>query len=100
MSDLQTYLDQALKTVEINKNEEPPCFDDYDIEEEVCQLIISTRNALGITQNHLAEKSGVSQANISRIEKGNYHPSIAVLKRIADGLGKRLIIEFAERDEI
>lgn len=77
-----------------------PIVMDYDIESELCELIATTRTQLGITQKQLAEKSGVSQANISKIENGSYRPSIPVLKRIADGLGKRLIIEFADREEV
>ena len=100
MSDLQSYLDKALKEIQLVKNDDKPILSDYDIEEEVCELIVTTRNQLGITQKQLAEKSGVSQANISKIENGSYRPSIPILKRIADGLGKRLLIEFADREEV
>lgn len=96
MSDLQSYLDQALQKVELDYGDNEPVVEAYDIEAELCALIVSTRTALGITQKQLAEKSGVSQANISKIENGNYRPSIAVLKRIADSLGKRLVIDFAD----
>ncbi|MEW9124428.1 MAG: helix-turn-helix transcriptional regulator, partial [Thermotaleaceae bacterium] len=100
MDDLQSYLDKALKEVQLVKADDKPNFTDYDIEAELCDLITNTRNQLGITQKQLAEKSGVSQANISKIENGSYKPSIPVLKRIADGLGKRLVIEFADREEV
>ncbi|MCL1895348.1 MAG: helix-turn-helix domain-containing protein [Clostridiales bacterium] len=97
MSDLQSYLDQALKKVNlasIHGVASSPMLYEYDVEKEVREMIVSVRSALGITQRQLAEKSGVSQANISKIENGNYTPSIAVLKRIANGLGQRLVIEF------
>ena len=100
MSDLQSYLDKALKEIQLVKNDDKPILLDYDIEEEVCELIVTTRNQLGITQKQLAEKSGVSQANISKIENGSYRPSIPILKRIADGLGKRLLIEFTDHEEV
>lgn len=100
MDDLQSYLDKALKEVQLVKADDKPNFTDYDIEAELCDLITNTRNQLGITQKQLAEKSGVSQANISKIENRSYKPSIPVLKRIADGLGKRLVIEFADREEV
>ena len=99
MNDFQSYLDQALSCIDISNNDQLSNVGDYDIEKEVCQLITSTRNALGITQHQLAEKSRVSQANISKIENGSYNPSITTLKRIADGLGKRLILEFASWGE-
>lgn len=100
MSDLQSYLDKALKEVQLIEMEEKPIFLDYNIESEVCELIVTARTQLGITQKKLGEKSGVSQANISKIENGSYKPSIATLKKIAEGLGKRLIIEFADREEV
>ncbi len=100
MDDLQSYLDEALKEVRLVEVDDKPIFSDYDIEAELCDLIANTRNQLSITQKQLAEKSGVSQANISKIENGSYKPSIQILKRIADGLGKRLVIEFADREEV
>lgn len=100
MDDLQSYLDKALKEVQLVEADDKPNFTDYDIEAELCDLIANTRNQLGITQKQLAEKSGVSQANISKIENGSCKPSIPILKRIADGLGKRLVIEFADREEV
>jgi len=100
MDDLQSYLDKALKEVQLVESDDKPNFVDYDIEAELCELIANARNQLGITQKQLAEKSGVSQANISKIENGIYKPSIQILKRIAEGLGKRLVIEFADREEV
>lgn len=99
MSDLQSYLEKALKEVQIPEIQQEEFVIDYDIEAEIREQIVVTRTSIGMTQKELANKSGVSQANISRIENGNYNPSIAVLKRIADGLGKRLIVEFADYEE-
>lgn len=94
MSEFQSYLDKALKEVKLLDIEDEPNIIEYDIDLEVRELIINTRTKLGITQKQLAEKSGVSQSNISKIENGTYRPSITILKRIADAFGKRLIIEF------
>jgi ribosome-binding protein aMBF1 (putative translation factor) len=100
MSDLQAYLDKMLKEVQLTPTENKLELEEYDIYQEISDLITTTRNQLAITQKELSTRSGVSQANISRIENGSYHPSISVLKRIADGLGKRLIIEFADSEEV
>lgn len=94
MSEFQAYLDKALKEVKLLDIEDKPNIIEYDIDLEVRELIINTRTKLGITQKQLAEKSGVSQSNISKIENGTYKPSITILKRIADAFEKRLIIEF------
>ena len=47
-----------------------------------------------MTQKELAEKTGIRQSNISRIESGASSPTVDTLARIAAGLGKKLKIEF------
>jgi XRE family transcriptional regulator, regulator of sulfur utilization len=48
------------------------------------------RNALGWSQRELAERSGVRQADISRIERGAGNPTEATLHRLAEALERRL----------
>ena len=60
---------------------------------EVISQIIKVRDEQGITQQELAERTGIRQSNISRFEGGNYNPSLAFLSRIAKGLGMELHIE-------
>lgn len=50
--------------------------------EAVCKLRIST----GLTQEKLAEKSGLDSTYISGIERGVRNPSFKSLLRLADGL--------------
>ena len=52
------------------------------------------RKNCGMTQKELAEKTGIRQSNISRIENGSASPTIDTLARIAAGLGKQLKIDF------
>ena len=47
-----------------------------------------------LTQKELAEKSGVRQSNISRIEKGQAVPSLVTLDKIAKALGKEVQVSF------
>ena len=96
MSDFQELLDQALEKVNLTPVDDTPEIEEYDIAVEVRDLVISARNAANLTQKQLAQRSGVSQANISKIENGNYHPSLSTLKRIADALGKRLVVSFED----
>ena len=96
MSDFQKLLDQALEKVNLTPVDDTPEMEEYDIDVEVRDLVISARNAANLTQKQLAQRSGVSQANISKIENGNYHPSLSTLKRIADALGKRLEVSFED----
>ena len=96
MSDFQKLLDQALEKVNLTPVDDTPEMEEYDIDVEVRDLVISARNAANLTQKQLAQRSGVSQSNISKIENGNYHPSLSTLKRIADALGKRLVVSFED----
>ena len=52
------------------------------------------RLASNMTQKELAERSGIRQANISRIENGTCSPTISTLQLLAHGLGKKLSISF------
>ena len=96
MSDFQKLLDQALEKVNLTPVDDTPEIEEYNIDAEVRDLVISTRSAANLTQKQLAQRSGVSQANISKIENGNYQPSLSTLKRIAGALGKRLVVSFED----
>ena len=96
MSDFQKLLDQALEKVNLTPVDDTPEIEEYDIDAEVRDLVISDRSAANLTQKQLAQRSGVSQANISKIENGNYQPSLSTLKRIAGALGKRLVVSFED----
>ena len=61
-------------------------------ERAIVQAMIDAWQKTGLTQKQLAEKTGISQSDISKFETGSSHPSIATLKKIADGLGRRLSI--------
>lgn len=47
-----------------------------------------------LTQKELADLLGSDQADISRLEKGQFNPSIKFLNRISNVLGKKLLVTF------
>jgi ribosome-binding protein aMBF1 (putative translation factor) len=49
--------------------------------------VIVRREQLGLTQTELAEKTGIDQGDISRIERGSIYPNEKTLLRLADALG-------------
>ena len=63
-------------------------------EREYIKAIVAARMNQNLTQKELAEKTGIRQSNISRIENGNCSPTVTTLQQIADGVGKTLHIEF------
>lgn len=78
-------------------DKDPELFAEYKAlkpEYDIVKAIINARLQKGLTQKELSEITGIDQANISRMENGNYNPSLNFLKRIATGLGKELHIEF------
>ena len=61
---------------------------------EIINQIIKARIEQDLTQEELARRIGTRQSNISRLESGEYNPSLQFLKKIASGLGKELHISF------
>lgn len=53
----------------------------------VSQRIRDARSAAGMTQEQLAEKSGLPQSHISRLESGKHSPTAQTLEKIAPALG-------------
>ena len=62
--------------------------------------IKEVRNKKNITQKELAERTGINQADISKIENGTRNPSLKLLKRLPDGMGMVLKIEFIPKQRI
>lgn len=89
MSDLQKYKEKQLKNPEF-KHEYEATRDEYS----VTRALIAARIAANMTQKDLAEKSGIRQSNISRIENGTCSPTIATLQALAKGLGMELRVSF------
>jgi len=59
---------------------------------EIISQIIDARKAQNITQAELAKRVGTQKSNISRLESGNYNPSLDFLIKVARSLGKELTI--------
>ena len=100
MSEFQSFLDKALMNIKMPQAEEEQFYEDYDVYQEIVEQIKYIRGEQKLTQKDLAGKCGLTQANISNIEKGAARPTIDSLKKIADALGKRLRIEFEDREEL
>ena len=57
---------------------------------QVIREMIRYRLEHRISQNELAERTGISKSNISRFESGKHSPTLSMIYRIADGLGKKI----------
>lgn len=69
-------------------------WDALEPEFQIIKAMIDGRKEKNITQKELADITGITQADISRIETGNSNPSIQTLQRLAAGLGMRIKLEF------
>lgn len=59
---------------------------------EFYTLIKARRSLLGLTQQDLADYSGLSLRLIKQIEAGNGNPSMSTLSKIADALGLEIVL--------
>ncbi|MCC8028769.1 MAG: helix-turn-helix domain-containing protein [Lachnospiraceae bacterium] len=89
MTNFNEYLQEQLQDPEFREE-----YDALDTEFSFIQAMIDARRETGMTQKQLAEKTGISQSDISKFESGSGNPSIKTLRRLAAGLGMRLKIEF------
>lgn len=89
MSDLKKYLNKQLESPEFAAE-----YEAMRPEYEAIRALIAARIESNMTQKELAEKTGIRQSNISRIENGSSSPTVDTLARMAAGMGKQLRIEF------
>ena len=68
-------------------------------EYEIISSLIDARKACNVTQKQLSETTGIAQSDISKIENGSGNPTIKILKRLAEGLGMNLKIEFTPKSQ-
>lgn len=60
---------------------------------EAIEQIIKARKEQNITQSELAKRVGTQKSNISKLESGNYNPSLDFLTKVAESLGKSLSVQ-------
>ena len=93
MSDLQELTNELMQDPDFKKE-----YEALQPEMNITRAILDARIRAGMTQMELAEKSGISQADICRLEKGTRNPSIALLKRLAEAMDSTLRIEFVPKE--
>ena len=89
MSSYRDFLKEQLNDPELKAE-----YDALEPEFAIIQAMINARKTAGLTQKQLAERTGIAQADISRLENGNANPSLKTLQRLAKGMGMRMQIQF------
>ncbi|MBO4876903.1 MAG: nucleotide sugar dehydrogenase [Ruminococcus sp.] len=60
--------------------------------EKLAQVVISKRKALGLSQTVMSERTGISRTMFTRLESGNYSPSVDQLLALSE------VLDFDYRD--
>lgn len=68
-------------------------YDNLAVEYQLIRLFIKARKEKNLTQSELAEKVGTKQSNISRLESGDYNPSLDFIEKVAAALDKKIEIK-------
>ena len=68
-------------------------------EMDVIKALIDARTSRNLTQEELAERTGIHQSDICKLERGVRNPSIKLLQRLAEGLDMVLKIEFVPKNK-
>lgn len=89
MTNYKDFLNEQLQNEEFKKE-----YDALEAEFSIIQAMLDARKASGMTQKELADRTGIAQADISKLENGNANPSLRTLQRLPDGMGMRLKLEF------
>ena len=89
MSSYNEFKNELLRNPEVKAE-----YDALEPEFNIIQAMIDARTQQNITQEELSKRTGITQADISRIERGTRNPSLAMVKRLAKGLGMQLKLEF------
>ena len=92
MKRFDTFLEEQMKDPDF-KNE----FENLQPELDVIRAIVDARASQNLTQKQLSERTGINQADISKLENGTRNPTLNMLKRLAKGMNMELKIEFTPK---
>ena len=70
-----------------------------NITDEVVDMLVDLRKQKHMTQQDIADVTGMQRANIARIECKRYTPTIDVLMRYAKCLGMEIAVSLKEKGE-
>ena len=71
----------------------------YKLSEAVGRQYAVARKDKGLTQQQVADVSGVKRPNIARLEGGKHSPTVDMLARVAASMGMQLEISLVDRED-
>ena len=75
MRTFSQFLDEQMKDPEF-----AAAYEEIQPEMDVIRAIVDARTSQNLTQKELAERTGINQADISKLENGTRNPSVNLLK--------------------
>jgi predicted transcriptional regulator len=85
MKNWTTIREELLRHPEVKRE-----YDKLEPEYNLAESLIQARIDKKLTQKELAEKAGISQVMVSRLESGITNPTVGTVTRVASVLGKKL----------
>lgn len=85
MKSYSDYRRKALQNPDLKET-----YDTLEAEYRLASSLIRARIQKKLTQQQLADKAGVTQNTITRLESGTTNPTIGTLTRVAAALGKEV----------
>ena len=95
MRTFDDMLNEQLEDINFRKE-----YEDIQPEMDVIRAIVDARTAQNLTQKELSKRTGINQADISKLENGTRNPTVSLLKRLAEGMGMELRIQFIPKNNI
>lgn len=89
MTTLNDYLAEQLEDPDFARE-----WEQIQPEHEIRLAILRAERELGLTQSEFAERCGMKQSALSRLQTGKTSPTLKTLQQLADGMGKKLVIQF------
>lgn len=95
MRKFDDFLEEQMQDPEFRKE-----YEAIQPEMDIIRAMLDARISQNLTQKELAERTGIHQADISKLENGTRNPSLKLLKRLADGMDMVLRIEFIPKQKL
>jgi transcriptional regulator with XRE-family HTH domain len=74
-------------------------YDALEAEFDVARHIIALRKATGLNQRDFADRVGIKQPQLARIESGKQIPKLETLMKLAAGAGYAIEVHFVPADQ-
>ncbi|WP_404785420.1 helix-turn-helix domain-containing protein [Altericista sp. CCNU0014] len=74
-------------------------YDALETEFDVARHVIALRKATGLNQRDFADRVGIKQPQLARIESGKQMPKLETLMKLAAGAGYAIEVHFVSADE-